>query len=1538
MEKMNKKIVFFFLLLVLTASSYLYSRQEKINFEHISLEQGLSQSTILCIYQDSKGFLWFGTDGGLNRYDGYEFDTFLPEPGNPDSISNGTVWAIIEDQSGMLWLGTYGGGLNKFDREKEIFTHYQTIQGDPTSLSSNDVRAIYEDKEGVLWIGTSEGLNKFDRKTGTFTRYLADDTTANSLSNNHVRSICEDREGFLWIGTNGGLNRFDRARTVFAHYKNNPGNPNSISHDVVRSVLEDRTGMLWIGTTGGLNKFDREAGTFTRYQSEPYNSHSLSNNSVLSLYEDKEGFLWVGTTSGLNKFNPGEGKFIRCLAKAGVEGALSDNSIQAIYEDSSEVLWVGTTLGGLNKYNKAKQRFNHYKSIPNTLNSLSNNNILSIYEDRQGIIWIGTDDGLNRLNRETNIINHYRNNPRDPHSLSHNQVWSIYEDRSGVLWIGTLNCLDRFDRTKGTFKHYPGVQGNPINIIISIHEDREGFLLVGSYDGLLRLNRERTSMTLYKNDTADPDSISHNFVVDICEDNSGTLWIGTIKGLNKFNPGKGTFTRYVAEPGSHSTLSNDKINFIHADQKRDGILWIGTYGGLHKYDSRSSTFTLYTTKDGLPNNVIYGILEDDCGNLWISTNYGLAKFNPQTSVFRNYDADDGLQSNEFKHGSCYRSRNGEMFFGGNNGFNAFFAEQIKDNPYKPAILITGLKIFNKSIRIGERIDGLTILEKNISATGEIKLSYIHSSFSLEYTALHYASPKKNQYAYMMEGLDKDWNYVGNRRFATYAHLSSGKYTFKVKGSNNDGIWNETGTSVKIIIPPPPWRTWWAYSLYVLVLGAGIIAYVRSQKKKLAYERSVNERLRQVDRLKDEFLANTSHELRTPLNAITGIAESLVKGIAGPLSEKTKANLGMVIYSGKRLSNLVNDILDYSKLKERDLTLNLMPVDMKSLVEVVLQFSKSLTVGKPIQLNNEIGDDIPLVKGDENRLQQIMYNLIGNAIKFTESGTVSVSAAENGGMVTIKVLDTGIGIPEGKLEDIFKSFEQVDSSATREHGGTGLGLSITKQLVELHGGTIGVESQVGKGSTFRFSIPICREKVKAAASSVPGTADLSLEPVSEIRPDGAVVRTAGKSKPVAPAATRRGGYRILAVDDELVNLQVLINHLSLHDYEVIKALNGQEALDIILGSEEKPDMVLLDVMMPRMSGFEVCREIRRRYTASELPVIMLTAKNRIANLVEGLNSGANDYLAKPFSSEELLERINVHLQLLKANRDLKQANEKLEDYNQTLEQKVAERTHDLKEKNKLIIDSMIFASHMQQDILPLEEKITAALPQHFILFKPKDIVSGDFYWFEQVGDYIFLAAVDCTGHGVPGALMSMIGYTLLNKLVMEQRVHDPALILEYLHKDVRAASKQRGERHIESAGMDVSLCRIENKKITFSGAHMSLFIAKAGKAGKRQAIPVVEVKGDRKSIAGLYKDTGRSFTNKEIHLQSGDMIYLATDGFAHQNNSKDEKYGKKRLMQFLQSIASLSVAAQRKKFHKELENHMDKEEQRDDITIVGVRMV
>jgi len=814
----------------LILSPNLSAREPNIKLNHITIEDGLSQSSIYCIFQDSKGFMWLGTEDGLNKYDGYTFKIYKSNRDDPKSLSYNYVKVIHESQSGVLWFGTYGGGLNKFDSEKEEFVHYRMDPSDANSLSNDYINSIHEDRSGILWIGTEDGLNKLipGESEGTppvFIRYKTDPNNSNSLSGNKVMSIVEDNTGVLWIGTYSGLNKFNPRKEEFTHYRFNPYDSTGLSSDSVRTVYKDRSETFWIGTEGGLNKLvpDESEGTpplFIRYKTDPSDPGSLSDNFVYSICEDKFGVLWIGTMNGLSVFDREKGHFIRFKNDPIDPDSLICNEVFSIYEGQMGVFWIGTR-DGLEKLDQEKKKFILYRNNPRDSNSLSDNHVRAIIEDKSGMFWIGTAyGGLNKFDPEKKRFVHFKNNPKNPQSLSNNTVMAVYEDRSGALWIGTNGGVNKFNPEKQKFTRYTSDPKNPSslssNTVRAICEDKSGAIWIGTEDGLNKLipgESEGSSPTFvhYKADPDNPYSLSNNFVYTIHEDRLGVLWIGTINGLNKLIPGESegsspVFITYKADLNNPQSLSNDEVLSIYEDSS--GVLWFGTVGGLNKFNRADETFSYYTEKDGLPNDLIYAMLEDDKKNIWISTNKGLSRFNPKTEGFNNYDVKDGLQSNEFYTDACCESRKGEMFFGGIRGLNSFYPDSIKDNPHIPKIVITDFQIFNKSVPIGKKMGKRVILNKSITETEEIILSYENRSFSIEFAALHYVSPDKNKYAYLMEGLEKEWSYVGNRRFTTYTNLPPKEYIFKVKGSNNNGVWNEEGVLLRITVTPPFFQTWW----------------------------------------------------------------------------------------------------------------------------------------------------------------------------------------------------------------------------------------------------------------------------------------------------------------------------------------------------------------------------------------------------------------------------------------------------------------------------------------------------------------------------------------------------------------------------------------------------------------------------------------------------------------------------------------------------------------------------------------------------------
>ncbi len=1267
----------------------LFAGNSNIRFSHISSDDGLSQSTVNCILQDRRGFLWVGTQDGLNRYDGYKFSVFRHEPGNNASLSGNYIWCIIEDREGFLWIGTNSGGLNRFDPHTETFINYKHREGDENSLSHNYVTSIFEDKEGILWIGTEGGgLNRFDPKKVEYrfdseTRaYYYDPKTVNirrysSLSGNpvqspepnkspqskkaldskasdHVTAICADRSDNLWVGTTSGLYKLvDDGKGVFEKQKFNPVDPKRDFHKKISAIHCDAYGILWVGTDGGGLYEMRMSGNdvFRRY-SQKDGQKALSNNTITAIFSDSRNVLWVGTQyGGLNKFKRKNRTFVSYRHKAKVSDCISKDHITSIYEDRSGILWVGTRAGGLNKYCRSTDVFEYYAqdaSWPEY--RLSDSDIRSVFEDNKGNLWVGTKTGgVDVFAPNGEKIYQHKYDKNNPRSLSNNFVRSITQSRTGDLWIGTFGGgLNEFNpNTEGFthFRHDPEKKDNSLsddNVSV-VYEDSKGALWVGTKDGGLNqlTDRKNKIFRQFKHKEGGLHSLGHNFVNVIFEDRAGFLWVGTRDGgLSKLvDREKKEFRNFRHNKDKPNSISHNFVQSIY--ESKSGILWVGTFGGgLNKTTDREN-FNVYREKDGLANNVVYGILEDDNGNLWLSTNKGLSQFDPEKETFKNYTVEDGLQANEFNFGALYRSREGKMFFGGINGLNAFRPGDIIHDDTPPPIVIDGFFLFNKPVKPRYGDTG-SPLEKPISQTQNLTLSHRQNVFSLEFAALHFASPQKNQYMYRLTGWNNDeWVETdANNRRATYTNLPAGRYEFQVKGSNKDGAWSND-VFIKLRILPPPRKSWWAFLLYFMV-GVFFIWFVWNTW----FQRDVARKLQEADRIKNEFLSNMSHELRTPLYGVIGIADSLLRGATGELSPETRQNLSMIISSGMRLSYSVTDILDFSSLKKSDLKLDMKLVDLHALVDVVMHISRPLLNGKDIRLLNSIDPKMKKISADENRLQQIMNNLLSNAIKFTETGTVEVTAEIKEKEVVIRVADTGIGIPGDKLDEIFEPFKQVDASGKGRFAGAGLGLAITKKLVGLHNGTISVKSTAGKGAAFTFTLPIIKTmKVGREISHIgigESLAEFSLSEHYEIE----------KQIGCATANERRD-INILVIDDNPINRKVLINLLREKEYGVTSASSGKEAL-AILEKEPRFDLVLLDVMMPDMTGYETCEKIRQRWEQTKLPVIFLMTKGREdQEWKNSVSSGGNDFIVKPVLPEELFARVNSHIQLRKKQQKMLQ---------------------------------------------------------------------------------------------------------------------------------------------------------------------------------------------------------------------------------------------------------------------------------------------
>ncbi|MCP5101796.1 MAG: response regulator, partial [bacterium] len=966
----------------------------------------------------------------------------------------------------------------------------------------------------------------------------------------------------------------------------------SISSDVILSITEDSSGRLWFGTVGGLNRFDRGKGNFVIYERHPDNPEGLSHNAVRTIYPDRRGMLWVGT-------------------------------------------WGG----GVNILDQEKAKFKYYQAVPGNPETLSRNLIFSVYQDSSGILWVGTwDAGLNRIDREKGTVTHYKNIPSDPHSLSNNTVGAIYPGRAGNLWIGTWGGgLNKFDPVKETFTVYKPIPGNSarqgIDSISALHEESSGILWMGTGRGGLNLfDPVKKTFHRYKHSPADPYSLSNDRLSSIYKDRSGVFWIGTVEGgLNRVEEGKMKFTRFQNIPGNSNSLSHNTVKSICED--RAGVLWIGTDGGgLNKFERDKNQWTNYTAQDGLPDNVIYGILEDAGGNLWLSTNKGISRFNPLEKTFKNYGVKDGIQADEFNTGAYYKNpRTGEMFFGGINGLNSFFPEHLKLNTFIPPVVITAFKKFNEP----------AALEENITGIKEIRVRQAENFISFEFAALNYRNPEKNQYVYMLENFDKEWIQCGTRRYANYTNLGGGTYVFRVIGSNNDGVWNETGASVTLIVLPSFWQTWWFRLLAVFFILACIyfihrlrIRNIKARETKL--EPLVKDRTKELEterraaetasRFKSDFLARMSHEIRTPMNAIIGFNDMMLD------TELTAEQLEYIrtsIRSGETLLGLINDILDFSKMESGQLLLEAIDFDPEVMAFDVCELMKPRIGDKHVEIICRIGPKVPSnLKGDPGRFRQVLTNLMVNAVKFTGKGEVELALdvdKENQSSILLhaSVKDTGIGIPPGKLTTVFDAFQQADGSTTRKYGGSGLGLAICKQIAVLMDGDIRVESEPGKGSTFHFTAVMKKSTAK---------------PVK---------------RPASPPSL--AGKRVLIVDDNLNNLEILKHLLDTAGMKVTALDNGTEVLPSLVTAKEKGDpfdLCVLDIRMPDLSGYEVAKQIRAPSSPHpDLPLLAFTSSysKRVKAFQE---SGFDGFLPKPVQSRKLLDILEQLLEKRSIEREVR----------------------------------------------------------------------------------------------------------------------------------------------------------------------------------------------------------------------------------------------------------------------------------------------
>jgi len=1092
-----KNIRYLLAMCLLLSCSIAFTQKQRIKFEHLNIDKGLSNGNVLCILNDSKGFMWFGTKDGLNKYDGYNFTVYKNHEDNSNSIPDNYVNAVIEDHNGNIWAATWGG-LSMLDRKLNRFTNFITDDKNSNSLSSNLVNTVLEDRDHKIWIGTDDkGLDMYDPVTNKFTHYQFTNGNRQGISGNHVANIIEDSRGYIWIATDKGLNLFDKKTQSFTHYLHDAKDNKSISTNDIYWLLEDSRNNLWVGTNGGgLNLLNRETGEFKHFKNDKRNRNSISEDIVYSLGEDKDGNIWIGTESkGISIYHPGTGNFENYGSDELDDVSLSSNSIYAIVKDKNNNMWLGSFSGGVNVMRVDMNQFAHYRhsSLPN---SLSDNQVLSIFQDSKNRIWIGTANGLNQFDKNSGSFTRYLHQDGNNNSICGNYVLSIYEDSNGNIWIGTWNNgITIYNPEQNTYRHLRLEPANKnslsSNNVWRMMEDREKNIWIATYGGGLDMyNPTTNTFTSYNYDILKPEGISSNRVTCIWQDETGNIWVGTDGGgLNMLDIRMQKFTHYVKNKTTKG-ISSNTINGIFADG--NNALWLATSNGLCHLDLTTKQFKTFTSKDGLPDNKLFGILNDGHGYLWISTNTGLCKFHPKNNTVANFDVTDGLQSTEFRDDAYFKLSSGEMLFGGINGFNLFYPDSIKKEEYDFPLVFTNFQIFNKDVQVDNKTKDAP-LTQDISSAKSITLSYDESVFSFEFASLNYAAASKMQYAYMMEGFDKDWNFIGSKNTATYTNLNPGHYTFKIKSLNSKGNWSAAVTSIEINILPPFWLTWWFQLLVILsLMAAGILFYwfrvhsIKVQKQKLqqlvaeqtmqlkqsAIEEhkarkdaeEFNQLLQKKNEELEQFVYIASHDLQEPLRTTTSFIELLKKKYQNELDENANKYFDFIVDASSRMKTLITDLLDYSRLGA---TKEWTQVDANLVLDNVLADLGDAIKNAQAEV---LSEQLPVFTGHQVEIKQLFQNLLSNAIKFRKkeiAPRIHISASDERTHWKFAIRDNGIGIDPQYKEKIFLIFQRLHSKS--EFEGSGIGLAHCKKIVELHGGSIWLDSVPGQGTTFYFTI-------------------------------------------------------------------------------------------------------------------------------------------------------------------------------------------------------------------------------------------------------------------------------------------------------------------------------------------------------------------------------------------------------------------------------------------------------------------------------------
>jgi signal transduction histidine kinase/ligand-binding sensor domain-containing protein/DNA-binding response OmpR family regulator len=1299
---------FYVVLLIFLTSFSLFSQD--ISFKRLTGEQFIGSGAVYCVLQDKTGYLWFGTEYGLYRYDGRDFRTFRHDPDNPNSISDNTIWAVYEDHQGFLWIGTANGGLNRFNPTTEKFQHW--LASDNTEpigpgLSDNSITCIQEDSSGFFWIGTYRGgLNRFDPTKSEFQHWFRDKSAAATLDAFYVTCLYLDAQDQLWVGTYEGLYKLNlKSDSIqFLTWKHDSKNPNSLNNNIVWNIFESKQDSgrgLWIGTFDGLDFFEKESGNFSHhipFKNDP-DPFSRSIGSISEETDHNRRLFWVASYNGLLRFDPVQGTFERWQQRENDPASLSNNQVTFLYRDRSGVLWIATN-NGLNYYSHQWNKFRIWSfDSPETHSGRkTNKEVTAICPDQNGILWVGTTSGLYYLKKEPDrtLLKKYP-------QLALEYIWSLAPGKTGELWIGTYgNGLFRLQTDSNQIQHWLAKSSNQDgpgnNYIRSLCQDHLGYLWVGLWGrGINRYNPATGEWKSYIYDRDDPNSLSYNDVWAIHEDHYGQLWIGTKGGgLNLFDRETEKFFRWQSTGDNQAKLSHNgvisitEIDYDKTDSDKNLTkLWIGSENGLVNFtylftkdgnhNSDQARIITFSEKDGLPSSMIKSAVQDNLGNLWIGTNMGLLKFSldsllsyskskkmedfPKELRFDFYTMKDGLPSEDFSIQAVAKNKNGELFWGTKNGLISFYPNRLQKTGAIPPIAITEIQVMNEPILTQ------TYISSSKSGTGgnQLKLPYNQNIISFRFASMDFTAPQECLFSYKLEGFDKGWVFSGRRRFISYTNLNPGSYTFRVRGSNSDGVWSNNEAIISFTIMPPWWKTAWAYLFYGLFVIATLFGIRRFEvyrirlRHQLAMQTLETQKFQELERSKSRFFTNLSHEFRTPLMLIRGPIEQIQAG-----AQKTNIQklYDLIFRNSNRLMELIDQILAISQIEAGVLPLQTREMNVISLLHGLVSSFDSLAEQKRIKLvfDSKITSFFAWI--DQDKFEKIINNILSNAFKFTnEEGTISCRASEKSckskvnnlnwntdKYLEIAISDTGIGIPEDQQKRIFDRFYQVDDSLGKKFPGTGIGLALVKELIDLHHWDISLKSKSGEGSTFYICIPSGHEHLKDSeiistvteeeyiSHQVSGTgstrhAGLAIDNSANALGQNNQTRIASNIKHSSDAP--EGDPIILIVEDS-ADVRFYLNEILKEDFRIEEATGAEEGFQMAISLS--PDIILSDVLMPGVSGIEFCQRLKTDLRTSHIPVVLLTARASQESRLEGLETGADDYLIKPFERRELILRL------------------------------------------------------------------------------------------------------------------------------------------------------------------------------------------------------------------------------------------------------------------------------------------------------------